>query len=83
MNYYNNYQLLEAEEVLRLNLQKLPDDVKTLNLLGIVLNEQGNTNDAIKMLQKAYEISSDLNILENIKIIKQYPGKRWEYIEIK
>ncbi len=82
LDLYKKGRLLEAKELLEIILQKDPEDVDTLNLLGIVLNELGNTDEALKCLNKAYRLSKAPCILNNIALIRKFPGKEIEYKEI-
>jgi len=66
----------ESKEKLEFVLGTVPNHFQSLLLLGIILNEQGKPEDALKCLDKAYEISKDPMILQNIEIIKKFPGKK-------
>ena len=56
---YQSGKLDEAENVAQNLLKQFPDDLTCLNILGVITDGKGNTEEAIKIYQKA------LNINEN------------------
>lgn len=83
LDEYKRGNLESAKDKLEFILEKAPDDTGVLNLLGVILNELGSSQEALKVLKKAYNISGDSNILNNIKLIEKYPGKKFHVKEIK
>lgn len=83
LDKYKNEKVIEAKEELELILEISPDESDSLNLLGIILNQLGNPEEGISCLKKAYDLSQDASILQNIKIIEENPGEKIEIIEIK
>ena len=71
--------VLVARFSLETILEKKPDYYNALILLGIILNEQGDSEKALSFMQKAYALSKTSKILNNIEAIKRNPGKKLPY----
>ncbi|MBN2285195.1 MAG: tetratricopeptide repeat protein [Tissierellales bacterium] len=80
INYYLNDDLSSAIEILFAILEEDPNHVDSLNLLGIIYNQTGDSQTALDYLNKAYSLSKNPDILQNINIIKEYPGQKFEAI---
>lgn len=78
IEYYKNNDLTSAQHTLHMILQKDPDHIGSLNLLGIIQNEFGNSEKALEYLNRAYTLSKNPDILENIDLVKKYRGRRIE-----
>ncbi len=52
-SYYNSGHLLEAEQLCRLVLQKVPQQIDAMQLLGAVFNKTGQYAEAVQLLREA------------------------------
>lgn len=78
---FKNNNIEEAKNILRIILQKSPNHINSLNLLAAILNNFGETEEALKLLYHAYDISKNKSILDNIEMIKKFPNQQITYPE--
>jgi len=52
-SYYDLGRLLEAEQLCRLILQKIPQQIDAMQLLGAVFNKTGQCTEAVQLLREA------------------------------
>ena len=73
---YQAGNLIEAEGFCRQALFFDPENLDSLNLLGVVLSQSGRNEEAIEFLQKAINISPrDANLLNNIGQLYKAEGQ--------
>ena len=56
---YQSEKLDEAETEAQNLLKQFPDDVTCLNVLGVILDRKGQTEEAIRIYQKALQINEN------------------------
>ena len=56
---FRNRNLAGAESLLQPLVERTPDDLATISLLGSLHFAQGNANEGIKYLQKAVHLQPD------------------------
>jgi tetratricopeptide (TPR) repeat protein len=78
---YKASRLEEARAEFELILAQEPQHIPGLNMLGIVLSELGFQSEALASLQKAYELSKDPDIKNNIEVVRRFPGRRIRFQE--
>jgi Flp pilus assembly protein TadD len=76
LDEYQAGNVYSAKIILEMLLEKKPNYSNALNLLGLILNELGNPDEALVFLNKAYSLSNDEKILQNINLVKENPGKK-------
>lgn len=81
VDYYKKGEVIAAKETLELILEEDPKHADSLHFLGLILNELGNSKEAMECLDKAYSLSKNPDILKNMQIIKRSPGRKLEIIE--
>ncbi len=59
IDLYQSGKLDEAESEAQKLLKQFPEDITCLNVLGVVLDRKGNTEEAIKIYQKALQINEN------------------------
>ena len=59
VNLYQSGKLDEAETTAQNLLKEFPNDLTCLNILGVVLDGKGQTEEAIKIYQKALQINEN------------------------
>ncbi|MCP4367802.1 MAG: tetratricopeptide repeat protein [Deltaproteobacteria bacterium] len=65
LEYHRSGQLQKAEEIYRMILETNPDHSDSLHSLGVIANQVGNNNMAVKLIGKAIEINSKEPIYYN------------------
>jgi tetratricopeptide (TPR) repeat protein len=69
----------DAKTELELILEKAPDHVPSLNLLGTTLHQLDESDAGIKLLERAFQLSGDDRIRQNIDTIRNNPGARLRF----
>ena len=59
IDLYQSEKLDEAETEVQNLLKQFPDDVTCLNVLGVILDRKGQTEEAIRIYQKALQINEN------------------------
>ena len=59
IDLYQSEKLEEAETEVQNLLKQFPDDVTCLNVLGVILDRKGQTEEAIRIYQKALQINEN------------------------
>ena len=59
IDLYQSGKLDEAESESQNLLKQFPEDITCLNILGVILDRKGQTEEAIKVYQKALQINEN------------------------
>ena len=70
---YQSNKLEEAEAEAQKLLKQFPEDLTCLNILGVILDAKGQTEDAIKIYEKA--LQTKVNDIVILPMIKEYMMK--------
>jgi len=80
-SYYNSGHLLEAEQLCRLVLQKVPQQIDAMQLLGAVFNKTGQYAEAVQLLREAIrQAPGHAHLHNNLGMALQLLGKSDEAI---
>jgi tetratricopeptide (TPR) repeat protein len=78
---YKAGDLRAAKETFERILQQVPNHADSWNMLGIVLNELGQPDQATICLEKAYELTGNPDFKNNIELVRRFPGERMRFTE--
>lgn len=76
LRMYQNGDILSAKLILEVVLERSPNFSQALTLMSFILNEQGDIEEALRLMEKAYQVSKNPEIFKNVEILKRNPGKR-------